>query len=49
MCWEVRNEEGVVLSDIHYKAAGKPRRRVLGEGSLSQIQTEYDDGSATEF
>ena len=49
MCWEVRNEEGVVLSDIHYKAAGKPRRRVLGEASLSQIYTEYDDGSPSEF
>lgn len=49
MCWEVRDEEGVVLSDVHYKPAGKVRRRVLGEASLSQIQTEYDDGSATEF
>ena len=49
MCWEVRNEEGVVLSDIHYKAAGKPRRRVLGEAGLSQIFTEYDDGSTSEY
>jgi len=49
MCWEVRAEEGVVLSDVYYKPANKTRRRVLGEASLSQIQTEYDDGSATEF
>jgi primary-amine oxidase len=49
MCWEVRDEEGVVLSDVHYKPRNKTRRRVLGEASLSQIQTEYDDGSATEF
>jgi len=49
MCWEVRDEEGVVLSDIYYKAVGKPRRRVLGEAGLSQIYTEYDDASATEF
>ncbi len=49
MCWEVRNEEGVVLSDIHYKAAGKPRRRIMGEASLSQIYTEYDDGSTSQF
>jgi primary-amine oxidase len=49
MCWEVRSEEGVVLSDIHYKAAGKSRRRILGEASLSQIYTEYDDGSASQF
>lgn len=49
MCWETRNEEGIVLSDIYYKPVGKPRRRILGEASLSQIQTEYDDGSTTEF
>lgn len=49
MCWEVRAEEGVVLSDVYYKPRNKTRRRVLGEASLSQIQTEYDDGSATEF
>ncbi len=49
LCWEVRNEEGMVLTEIHYKPAGKPRRRVLGEAGLSQIQVEYDDGSPTEF
>jgi len=48
-CWDVRNEEGVVLSEVYYKPVGRPRRRVLGEASLSQIQTEYDDGSASEF
>lgn len=49
MCWEVRDAEGVVLSDVHYKPRNNVRRRVLGEASLSQIQTEYDDGSASEF
>lgn len=49
MCWDVRSEEGIVLSDVHYKAVGRSRRSVLGEASLSQIQTEYDDGSPTEF
>jgi len=49
MCWEVRDAEGVVLSDVHYTPADKTRRRVLGEASLSQIQTEYDDGSTSEF
>jgi len=49
MCWEVRNQEGVVLSDIYYTTANNIRRRVLGEASLSQIQTEYDDGSVSEF
>ncbi len=49
LCWEVRDEEGVVLSDIHYKAAGSTRKKVLGEISLSQIQTEYDDNSPDQF
>lgn len=49
MCWEVRVEEGVVLSDIYYTPANNTRRRVLGEASLSQIQTEYDDGTANEY
>ena len=49
MCWETRAEEGVVLSQIHYKPAGNTRRRVLGEAGISQIQTEYDDNSASEF
>jgi len=49
LCWEVRDEEGVVLSDIHYKAKDATRRKVLGEISLSQIQTEYDDGSDDQF
>ncbi len=48
-CWDVRDEEGVFLSEVYYKPVGKPRRRILGELSLSQIQTEYDDGSASEF
>lgn len=49
MCWEIRDQEGLVLSEIHYKAAGKARRRILGEAGLSQIQVEYDDGSPSEF
>jgi primary-amine oxidase len=49
MCWEMRNEEGMVLTEVHYKPVGKPRRRILGEAGLSQIQVEYDDGSPDEF
>lgn len=49
MCWEARDEEGVVLSDIRYQAPGQAQRRVLGEMSLSQIQRNYDDGSAAEY
>ena len=49
MCWETRAEEGVMLSEIYYKPAGNTSRRILGEAGLSQIQTEYDDGSADQF
>ena len=50
MCWEVRPEEGIILTEIYYKPAGNhPSRRILGTAGISQIQTEYDDGSASEF
>ena len=49
MCWEARDKEGVVLSDIRYQAPGQARRRVMGEISLSQIQRNYDDGSPVRF
>jgi primary-amine oxidase len=49
MCWEARDQEGVVLSDIRYQAPGQTQRRVLGEMSLSQIQRNYDDGAGPEF
>lgn len=49
MCWEARDKEGIVLSDIRYQAPGQSQRRVLGEMSLSQIQRNYDDGSAAEY
>ena len=49
MCWQIRDQEGLVLSDVKYKPVGRTARRILGEASLSQIQTEYDDGSAGQF
>lgn len=49
MCWEARQKEGIVLSDIRYAAPGQARRRVMGEMSLSQIQRNYDDGSPVRF
>jgi primary-amine oxidase len=49
MCWQIRDQEGLVFSDVKYKPVGRTARRILGEASLSQIQTEYDDGSAGQF
>jgi primary-amine oxidase len=49
MCWEARDQEGIVLSDIRYQGPSQSQRRVLGEMSLSQIARNYDDGSASEY
>lgn len=43
-CWQESNAEGIVLSNIYYKPPSGTRRRVMGEASLAQIQTDYDDG-----
>lgn len=47
LCWTTRQAEGVVLSQISYKAPAHAQRRVLGEASLSQLETALDDGSVT--
>ncbi|PID46494.1 MAG: hypothetical protein CSB47_03825 [Proteobacteria bacterium] len=49
MCWQARDEEGIVLSNIRYQAPGEAQRRVMGELSLSQIQRNYDDGGDAEY
>jgi len=49
MCWEARDKEGIVLSNVRYQAPGQASRRVMGEMSLSQIQRNYDDGSPVGF
>ncbi len=49
LCWEEKAKEGVVLSNVNYKTPGNSAVKVLGEASLSQIQTDFDDGSAQLF
>ncbi len=49
LCWEEKSNEGIVLSNIFYTTPGGIPRRVLGEASLSQIQTDFDDGSTKKF
>ncbi|MFZ1389141.1 MAG: hypothetical protein WBP46_04980 [Thiolinea sp.] len=44
-CWTIKDQEGLVLSQVHYQAPNTPYRRVLGEASLSQIEAEFDDGA----
>jgi primary-amine oxidase len=47
LCWGIRDQEGVVLSAIHYTPPNGVRRKVLQEASLAQIEVIYDDGAAT--
>ncbi|SKA83950.1 Copper amine oxidase, enzyme domain [Thiothrix eikelboomii] len=42
LCAEMRPEEGLTLSQVYYAAPKKPARRVLGEASLSQLETVFD-------
>ncbi|MCB1638428.1 MAG: hypothetical protein KDI15_06245 [Thiothrix sp.] len=44
-CWDIRDQEGLVLSQVYYQAPGNIQRRVLGEAALSQIEAEFDDGA----
>ncbi|NNL56111.1 MAG: hypothetical protein HKO71_00030, partial [Pseudomonadales bacterium] len=45
LCWELRNEEGVVLKEVAYKTPQGTLRNVLKEASLAHINIAYDDGS----
>ena len=47
LCWTVRAQEGIVLSEVHYSSPAGVRRKVLQEASLAQIEVNYDDGRAT--
>lgn len=49
MCAEMRPEEGLVLSQVYYAAPNKSARRVLGEASLSQIETLFDSATAPSY
>jgi len=46
MCWERRDREGVVLSDIHYTNAQGIKRKILAEIAVAQIHVPYDDNRA---
>ncbi|HMN29064.1 MAG TPA: hypothetical protein PKE45_13010 [Caldilineaceae bacterium] len=46
LCWAVRDQEGVVLSEIYYTTPDGLRRKVMQEASLAQVEVVYDDGAA---
>jgi primary-amine oxidase len=49
MCWDVRAQEGVVLSSVYYTPPNAVKRKVFGGINVSQIQLDYDDNSETEY
>ncbi len=46
LCWEQRNLDGIVLRDVYFTPPGGSQRRILAEGSISQVHVPYDDNSA---
>ncbi|MEZ4655945.1 MAG: hypothetical protein R2911_00060 [Caldilineaceae bacterium] len=46
ICWEARDQEGIVLHDIFYTTPTGVTRKVLRQAGLAQIQVSRDDGSA---
>ncbi|MBV7330227.1 hypothetical protein KFU94_18650 [Chloroflexi bacterium TSY] len=44
LCWEVRNQEGIVLHEIYYTTPSGLRRKILKQANLAQIHVAYDDG-----
>jgi primary-amine oxidase len=47
LCWTLRDQEGVVLSEIYYTTPDGLRRKVMQEASLAQVEVLYDDGAAS--
>jgi len=46
LCWEHRDQEGIVFTDIYYVTQANMKRKVLKEASIAQIHTPYDDNSS---
>jgi primary-amine oxidase len=45
MCWEQRNQEGIVFRTVYYRPPGGAQRLVLFQASLAEIFVPYDDGN----
>ncbi len=48
LCWELRDQEGVVLKEVSYETPGGISRNVLKEAALAGINIAYDDGSPSQ-
>ena len=45
MCWESKQRENIVLSNVHYQAAGSEPFAVFNSLRLSQLHVSYDDSN----
>jgi len=45
MCWDSRKRENIVLSNVHYQAAGAEPYSVFNSIRLSQLHVSYDDSN----
>ena len=46
LCWEHRQQEGIVFYDIYYTSPNNVRRKVLTQASIAQVHVPYDDNGA---
>lgn len=47
MCWDSKKRENIVLSQVHYQAAGAEPYSVFNSLRLSQLHVSYDDSNVT--
>lgn len=48
LCWELRNEEGIVLTEVGYETPTNIFRNVLKEAALAGVNVAFDDGSPSQ-
>lgn len=48
LCWELRDKEGVVITEVAYQPPSGTLRNVLKEGALAEINLAFDDGSPSQ-
>lgn len=49
LCWQERQQEGIVFNNIRFSTPGRNPRQILSEASLSQIQTDFDNAAEQIF
>ena len=47
LCWQSKQRENIVLSDIHYRNADGVVTKVIGSLRLAQLHVTYDDNAIT--